>query len=65
MHYAFYTNTILIIWCHNEDENEGETNCHKDCDKGSYTVMDYDSIKCILYSIHLRTDSYIRTNIIA
>ena len=36
MHYAFYTNTILIIRCDNEDEDEGETNCYKDCDKGSY-----------------------------
>ena len=34
VHYAFYTNTILIIWCDNEDE----TNCQKNCDKGSYTV---------------------------
>ena len=21
---------------------EGETDCHKDCDKGSYTVIKYD-----------------------
>ena len=39
VHYAFYTNTILIIWCYNEDEDEGERNCHTDCDKGSYTMI--------------------------
>ena len=45
-------NTILIIWCDNEDEDEGETDCHMNCDKGSYSVMKYDTTKCIM---HLRT----------
>ena len=45
MYYAFYTNTILIIWCGNEDEDEGETDCHMDRDECSYTVMKYDTTK--------------------
>ena len=30
-----------------QQQDEGETDCHKDCDKGSYTVMKYDTTKCI------------------
>ena len=28
VHYAFYMKTIFIIWCGNEDEDEGEIDCH-------------------------------------
>ena len=35
VHYAFYTNTILILWCGNKDEDEGEIDCHMNRDKGS------------------------------
>ena len=62
MHYAFYMHTIFIIWSGNEDEDEGETYCHMDRDKCSYSLMKYDTTKCIFY-MHLRTriHSYILT----
>ena len=31
VHYAFYTNTILIIWCDTDNEDEGETDYHNYC----------------------------------
>ena len=69
MHYTFYTNTILIMRCDNEDEDEdedeGETDCHKDCDKCSYSVMKYDTTKCICTNVHGYTHTYVRTHIIA
>ena len=54
MHYAFYMNVIKIIWYGNEDEDkdEGETDCHMDRDKGCYTVMFYDTTKCIHTYVH-------------
>ena len=45
MHFAFYMNTILIIW--SDNENEDEIDCCMDCDKGGYTVLKYDTTKCI------------------
>ena len=65
MHYAFYTNTILIIWCDNEDEDEGEADYHKDCDKCSYSEMKYDTTKCIGTYVQGYTHTYVRTHIIA
>ena len=43
------------------DEDEVETNCHKDCDTGSYTVMKYDSTKCICTYVHGYTHTYVHT----
>ena len=57
-------NTILIIWCGNEDEDEGETNCHMDRDNGSYTVIKYTT-KCIYTYVQGYTRTYVRTHIIA
>ena len=65
MHYAFYINTILIIWCDNVDEDEGETDCHVDDDEGSYTVMKYDTTKCIYIYVQGYTHTYVHTHIIA
>ena len=66
MHYAFYMNTILIIWSGNKDEDEGEPDCHMDCDKGSYSVMKYDTVKCIICTnVQGCTQTYVRTHIIA
>ena len=65
VHYAFYVNTILIIWWDNEEEDEGETDCHMDCDKASYTVMTYDTVKCICTYVQGYTHTYVRTYITA
>ena len=61
VHYAFYVNTILIIWCVDEDEDEGETYCHMDRDKGSYSVMKYDTTKCICTYVQEYTHTYVQT----
>ena len=60
-------NTSLIIWYGNEDEDEdeAETDCHMDRDKGSYTVMKYDTTKCTYTYVQRCTHIYIRTHIIA
>ena len=66
MDYAFYVNIILIIWCDNEDEDEGETDYHMDRDKCSYTVIKYDTTKCILCTyVDGYTHTYVRTHLIA
>ena len=57
-------NTILIIWSDNEDEDEGGTDCHVDCDKGSYTVIKYDTTKCIYTYVQGYTHTYVSTYII-
>ena len=55
MRYAFYMNTILIIWYDNEAEDEGKRDCHMDRDNCSYTVMTYDTTKCICTYVQERT----------
>ena len=47
------------MMCH-EDEDDGETDCHKDCDKGSYSVMKYDTTQCICTYVQEYTHTYIQ-----
>ena len=61
VHYAFYMNTILIIWCDNEDE----TDCHMDRNKCSHAIMKYDTTKCICTYVQGYTHIYVRTHTIA
>ena len=52
-------NTISILWCGNEDEDEGETDCHMERDKCNYNVIKYDTTICTYTYVHRYTHTYL------
>ena len=46
-------------------QDECETDCHKDCDKGSYSEMKYDTNKWICTYVHGYTHTFVHTHIIS